>query len=254
MSRIRHCACAHAPTRADQFVAWVTPIIGPLNDAQFRMATAYFSQGRVPPAPAHYWDRALAQISAPDAHGHQRWTGPVPPGRSPHVQYQGRRLPVAHVLWLISGRPDISPLVRTCHDPQCIAPDHHALPRGPEPFPISRSRLLEDFDARNPRVNYRPKKWDRSDHTGERCLRGGHPLTIYGDPRLRNAYCAQCFAIEKNRLAQRKEVEDQVRRETSDNVRSRERIEYDGSAPSVLDIPEPTLSDEVERMFAGLDQ
>jgi hypothetical protein len=191
-----------------------------------------------PPDRRH--DRAMRHVSAPDHHGHMRWLGPIPLNAGPHVQYQGTRIPAAHYLWLRADRPAIFPLVRTCHDPQCISPDHHALASAPSAVAaIALTHAdLAAFDLARPPINPRPKRWDRTDPTRALCNRAGHPLKIYGDPRLKRTYCRLCAYDERKRLRDRSSIEARILQAAYGAGRT--------TLPELEDVPDgPTLVDQL---------
>jgi hypothetical protein len=251
--RIRHCSCPHLPDDPEAFRALLAQI-----DSSITVATANrvvsLVYGERAAITDHRHDRALDKVSLPDAHGHMRWKGPMPTQGLARVQFKGRRMPAAQWLWLRAGRPDL-PLLRTCHDTQCIAPDHHTLASSSDArFLIAKHRALEEFDREHPRINYKPKRWDRSDPRGERCLRG-HPLTIYGDPRLRQSYCAECALLDRKRRADRRIIENRVAWQTLDSAPIHTPSDWQDADPVYTDTdpirpeqfdPEPTLSDLLE--------
>lgn len=214
-TRVRHCRCRqHLAPNIDLILADIAQRLDaaslpPLTLAQVRGLRAYLEGD--PERPDRRRDLALKRISSPDAHGHMHWTGPRPLRGGPQVQFDGHRVSPAVWLWLRAGGID-APLVRTCHDPQCIAPAHHALESAPEQrrAKVMSARLME-FDALNPPIKYRPKRWDRTDPKQARCF-GGHALSVYGDPRLRTAYCPSCAALERARLSKRRDIEAEVNR------------------------------------------
>ena len=184
MKRIRHCSCRHLPERPDQLAT----LLSGVGLSQAEMSAVLMSLYGLPETAGdrdRRHDRALRHISVPDPNGHIHWLGPVPADSGPRVQHQHRRIPAAHWLWLRAGRPD-TPLVRTCHDPECIAPDHHtqATSDRSREFVIMHGQPWRTSTPADPRINYRPKRWDHTDPTGETCLRAGHPLKVY-DPRAR---------------------------------------------------------------------
>lgn len=244
MKRIRHCSCRHLPERPDQLAT----LLSGVGLSQAEMSSVLMSLYGLPETAGdrdRRHDRALRHISVPDPNGHIHWLGPVPADSGPRVQHQHRRIPAAHWLWLRAGRPD-TPLVRTCHDPECIAPDHHtqATSDRSREFVIMHAALA-DFDARNPRINYRPKRWDHSDPTGETCLRAGHPLKVY-DPRARTSYCTLCAFDERKRLRARAEIEAKVTA-LADGLTRSPVVYSDGPAALDLDaIPTgPSMVDEL---------
>lgn len=197
--RIRHCKCPHVPPRED-----ILDMLSRLTARTTISESHAVADALLGSEPTHLHDRTLRSVSLPNEAGHQYWTGPRPlTGGQVRVMLAGRRMPIALWLWLRAGRPDAGPLVRTCHDPQCIRVEHHALASEPrQQALVLMHRELDAFDARRPKINYRPKRWDNSDPTGAQCL-SGHPLRIYGDPKLRNAYCAACAALERKRATDR---------------------------------------------------
>src|SRR5215471_19106299 len=241
----RHCSCPRLPDRAALIDLYSG--VGLTRHASAALADLLLGSPPAPPTRLH--DRSLAHVSSPDDWGHIRWTGPrSPTGGIPRVTVDGRRMPVTLWLWLRSGRPDIEGIVRTCHDVQCIAPGHHALPTDDPVAEVAlQHAALAAFDRAHPRINPRPKSWDTSDLRGEKCKLFGHPLKIYGDPRLRRAYCRACAALERQRVRNRTALEHQI-----------DRAVYRLSPEQVTYAPEPeqtapTLAEQVEALQAAED-
>jgi hypothetical protein len=212
-----HCACRHQRLPPDLFERLrANPLISSIPGNLAEISRVIYG------SPFGNADsqrlRILAQVSIPDASGHQRWRGQMPKYGLPRVMYDGVRMYVQQWLYLWSA-PDrqIDPrdpttLVRLCRDTLCISPEHHEY-RPHTGLPTSPLAAVALWEKDHPRpLPGRPWKWDNSDPTGERCLAGhSYPtFKVYPGARRKNAYCQACERTERAWKAERAEVARQA--------------------------------------------
>lgn len=250
----RHCSCIHVPEERARLTDWLHTLFPALTQGEMeRGVDTLLGRSDAPSDRRH--SRTLDAVSLPDDWGHQYWEGRVTRGQ-PTVMLDGKTITVAEFLWVRAGGMPGIPLARTCHVAHCISPQHHALAT-PEVEQKLRERDLQhaslaEFDRANPKVNPRPKRWGNGPH-GEVCLRGdNHRFKVYGDPRLRNSYCQDCAAYERDRRARRQERVNAVQRAL--DMLSTAQVEYvprdieldmDDALPADM-----TLEDQIQEMLA----
>src|SRR5215467_1469049 len=118
----RHCSCPRIPTDL-----WERLRANPILSASPQMLAEVHRVLTGSPYPhggSAHRSRILAQVTIPDAQGHQHWLGHRPRYGQPRVQFDSLTLPITKWLWLWAG-PDRSlpldsdqPLKRLCHDPE----------------------------------------------------------------------------------------------------------------------------------------
>jgi len=126
------------------------------------------------------------------------WTRPWPADHArPRVQFQGKPCDVVAVLRLREGieppAAEGDQLARTCRTAHCVSPYHFTLnlPTPPPVDPYEGMLAMELWEALHDRPKFQGFGSMRASALSPTCP-FGHTLSVYGDPRRRNNYCADC--------------------------------------------------------------
>ena len=217
-----HCSCPKLPEDVWRRIQGAFAKHGEHHCREIlRIVTGVRDPAALRPHPsASHRSRILAKVSIPDARGHQHWLGPWPKFGVARAMFGGTTRDIVQWLYLWDDPFNIvewdagEHFERTCHDPMCISPDHHRLPKQEAPPLSPNSAALEAWEAAHPKpLNPKSVKWiTKQDYRGELCM-AGHPLTVY-TIRPRKSYCRQCAALmrtwDSERRAEIARIESRV--------------------------------------------